>query len=93
MARRIEDTIFVNSHTLHDRSAPHSGGAVQFKVTIPVIVPPSDFLGLAEAMKTLLENPGERERLARAGRARAEAEYDSRKQADRLLAAYESLMK
>ena len=58
-----------------------------------LLVPPSDFLGLAEAMKTLLENPGERERLARAGRARAEAEYDSRKQADRLLAAYESLMK
>jgi alpha-maltose-1-phosphate synthase len=58
-----------------------------------LLVPPSDFLGLADAMKRLCENPGERERLARAGRARAEAEYDSRKQADRLFAAYESLMK
>jgi glycosyltransferase involved in cell wall biosynthesis len=58
-----------------------------------LLVPPSDFLGLADAMKRLSEDPGERERLVRAGRARAEAEYDSRKQADRLLAAYESLMK
>jgi alpha-maltose-1-phosphate synthase len=58
-----------------------------------LLVPPSDFLGLADAMKRLVEDPGERERLARAARARAEAEYDSRKQADRLFAVYESLMK
>ena len=58
-----------------------------------LLAPPSDFLGLAEAMKRLMENPGECARLSKAGRTRAEAEYDSRKQADRLLMAYESLMK
>lgn len=58
-----------------------------------LLVPPSDFLGLSDAMKMLSEDPGECERLSLAGRARAEAEYDSRKQADRLFAAYESLMK
>ena len=57
-----------------------------------VLVPPSDFLGLAGAMQRLLDDPGERERLARLGRARALAEFDSHKQADRLLEAYESLM-
>jgi alpha-maltose-1-phosphate synthase len=58
-----------------------------------LLAPPSDFLGLSDAMKRLLEDSWERERLARAGRARAEAEYDSRKQADRLLAAYESVIR
>ncbi len=58
-----------------------------------VFVLPSDFIGLSEAMKRLLDDRPERERLSRAGRERAEAEYDSRKQADRLFAAYESLMK
>jgi glycosyltransferase involved in cell wall biosynthesis len=57
-----------------------------------LLAPPSDFLGLADAMRRLLENPGERKRLAEAGRARAEAEFDSRRQADRLFAAYEGLM-
>ena len=57
-----------------------------------VLVPPSDFLGLAGAMQRLLDSPAEREQLARAGRARALAEFDSHKQADRLLEAYESLM-
>lgn len=58
-----------------------------------LLVPPSDFLGLAGAMKRLSEDPGECERLSHAGRARAEGEYDSRKQADHLFTAYESLMK
>jgi alpha-maltose-1-phosphate synthase len=58
-----------------------------------LLAPPSDFLGLADAMKRLIEDSRERERLACAGRARAEAECDSRKQADRLLTAYEGLMK
>jgi glycosyltransferase involved in cell wall biosynthesis len=57
-----------------------------------LLAPPSDFLGLADAMQRLLEDAGERERLSRAGRARAEREYDSRRQAERLLAAYESLI-
>ena len=56
------------------------------------IVPPSDFLALAAAMRKLLEDPRERQRLASLGRARAEAEFDSCKQADRLLAAYESVL-
>ena len=57
-----------------------------------LLVPPSDFLALAGAMRRLLEDPQERERLARAGRIRAEAEFDSVKQADRLLDAYQSVM-
>ena len=56
-----------------------------------LLVPPSDFIGLAGAMQRLLDSPAEREQLARAGRARALAEFDSNKQADRLLTAYESL--
>jgi len=58
-----------------------------------LLVPPSDFLGLAGAMQRLLDNPAEREQFARAGRARALAEFDSRQQAERLLEAYESLLK
>jgi len=57
-----------------------------------LLVPPSDFLALAGAMRRLLDDPQERERLARAGRVRAEAEFDSVKQADRLLEAYHSIM-
>jgi len=56
------------------------------------IVPPSDFLALASAMRNLLDEPQERQRLANLGRARAEAEFDSRKQADRLLHVYHSLL-
>ena len=58
-----------------------------------VLVPPSDFLGLAGAMQRLLDSPAERAQLARNGRARALAEFDSHKQADRLLAEYENLLK
>ena len=58
-----------------------------------LLVPPSDFLGLADAMKKLQENPHECNRLSRSGRARAEAQYDSRKQADCMFAAYEGLLK
>ena len=57
-----------------------------------VIVPPSDFLALAAAMRKLLDEPQERQRLSRLGRARAEAEFDSRKQANRLLDVYRSLL-
>ena len=71
--------------TLHG-SIPEVTGAAA------LLVPPSDFLALAGAMRRLLENPQERERLARAGRIRAEAEFDSVKQADRLLDAYQSVM-
>lgn len=55
-----------------------------------LIVPPSDFLALSAAMRKLFEEPAMRQRLSALGRARAEAEFDSRKQADRLLAIYES---
>jgi len=58
-----------------------------------LLAPPSDFLGLAAAMRKLLEDPRERERLASDGRQRAAAEYDSRRQAERLLEAYEGLLK
>lgn len=56
-------------------------------------MPPSDFLGLADAMGILLVDSNKKEWLSQAGRTRAEAEYDSRKQADRLFAAYEGLMR
>ncbi|MEI6313325.1 MAG: glycosyltransferase, partial [Syntrophus sp. (in: bacteria)] len=58
-----------------------------------LLVPPSDFLGLADAMGILLVDSNKKEWLSQAGRTRAEAEYDSRKQADRLFAAYEGLMR
>ena len=58
-----------------------------------LLAPPSDFLGLADAMRRLLEDPRECERLSLAGRARAEAEYDSIRQADRLYTAYEGLIR
>ena len=58
-----------------------------------LLVPPSDFLGLADAMGILLVDSHKKEWLSQAGRTRAEAEYDSRKQADRLFAAYEGLMR
>lgn len=57
-----------------------------------LLAPPSDFLGLAGAMRRLLDDPAERRRLSQLGRVRAEAEFDSVKQADRLLDAYNSLM-
>ena len=57
-----------------------------------ILVPPSDFIGLAGAMQRLMDSPAEREHFARIGRARAIAEFDSAKQAERLLEAYESLM-
>ena len=55
-----------------------------------LIVPPSDFIALSAAMRKMFDEPATRQRLAALGRARAEAEFDSRKQADRLLAIYES---
>ncbi len=58
-----------------------------------LLVPPSDFLGLADAMGILLVDSNKKEWLSQAGRTRAEAEYDSRKQANRLFAAYEGLMR
>jgi starch synthase len=57
-----------------------------------LVVPPSDFLGLAAAMQELLENGAARQRLACQGRARAEAEFDSRKQAEKLLQAYTQVL-
>jgi len=57
-----------------------------------LLVPPSDFLALAAAMRKLLDEPQERQRLASLGRARAEADYDSRRQADKLLEIYQSLL-
>jgi len=58
-----------------------------------LLAPPSDFLGLASAMKKLFEDLRECERFSRLGRVRAETEYDSRKQAERLFGAYESLLR
>ena len=56
-----------------------------------VLVPPSDYLALSAAMQRLLAQPQERQRLANLGRARAEVEFDSRIQADRLLEIYRSV--
>jgi len=57
-----------------------------------MIVPPSDFLALGAAMRKLLEDPQTRRHLSLLGRVRAETKYDSKKQADRLLTAYESIL-
>jgi glycosyltransferase involved in cell wall biosynthesis len=57
-----------------------------------VLVPPSDFLALAGAMRSLLDAPHERQRLAGLGRTRAEDGFDSRRQADRLLEAYNRVL-
>ncbi len=57
-----------------------------------LLVPPSDFLALATAMRRLFDAPEERMRLARLGRARAEAEFDSRLQANRLYDAYKQVL-
>jgi glycosyltransferase involved in cell wall biosynthesis len=56
------------------------------------LVPPSDFVALATAMRRLIDDPAARQRLAEQGRRRALAEFDSRQQADKLLAAYQSVL-
>jgi len=57
-----------------------------------LLVPPSDFLTLTAAMRRLVDDAPERKRLSSLGRARAEAEFDSAKQADKLLGYYQGLL-
>ena len=56
------------------------------------VVPPADFLALADAMSALWRDPAERQRLSAAGRARAEREYDGVKIAARILDLYRGLL-
>jgi len=56
-----------------------------------LLVPPADFIALRDAFAELLENRARREELARRGRERAEAHYDSQANARGIRDAYESL--
>jgi glycosyltransferase involved in cell wall biosynthesis len=56
-----------------------------------LLVPPGDPTALADALLTLLRDPGLRERMGSAGRERQRTEFDLRVMVDRLEALYESL--
>ena len=56
-----------------------------------VLVPPSDFLALRDAMHDLIRHPDKAKELSRKGRARAETHYDSRENALKIRKAYEQL--
>jgi glycosyltransferase involved in cell wall biosynthesis len=56
-------------------------------------VPPKDPTGLADALGRLLENPGWRAELGRAGRRRAEDRYSWGRVADGTLAVYQSVQR
>ncbi len=57
-----------------------------------VLVPPSDFLALRDAMLDLIKHPERREELSRKGRARAKTHYDSKENALKIRNAYEQLL-
>jgi len=57
-----------------------------------VLVPPDDPQALADAVKALLDDPVEASRLAKAGRARVEAEYSVDAMVDGVEAVYRSLI-
>jgi alpha-maltose-1-phosphate synthase len=57
-----------------------------------VIVPPSDFMGLADALLPLIAEKGIREEMGRKARAEAERLYDSKKNAKKLEEAYMRLL-
>ncbi len=56
-----------------------------------MLVPPSDFLALRDAMNDLILNPEKSEELSQKGRAWAEKHYDSQKNALKIRKAYEEL--
>ncbi len=72
--------------------ATQSGSIPEVVGDAGVVVPPSDFLGLARAFKELLLDEGRREHLGAFGRSLAEARYDSRLVARRIAAEYRRLM-
>jgi len=56
-----------------------------------LVVPPGDSVALAEAIQTLLDNPAERERLGRNGRAAFARRYTAGRMADELTAVYRTV--
>ena len=56
-----------------------------------IVVPPCDFMALADAMEHILTDSDARHKLARAARQRAETAYDCRKNAARIGEAYATL--
>jgi len=56
-----------------------------------LLVPRREVAPLADALRRLLRDPGLRERMGKAGRIKAEAEFDERRVVDRLLGAYADL--
>ena len=62
------------------------------RATSGVVVPPSDFLGLATAFKRLMLDDDLRHELGRFGRHMAETTYDSRLIAKRIAAEYRRLL-
>lgn len=57
-----------------------------------ILIPPSDFLAVNEAMATLLNDDAKCKDLSAQARARAESEYDSAKNAEKIKKAYESIL-
>jgi len=57
-----------------------------------VLIPPADFLAVYQAMATLLNDGAKCRDLAKRARARAESEYDSVKNAQRIKNAYEQIL-
>jgi glycosyltransferase involved in cell wall biosynthesis len=56
-----------------------------------LLVPRAEVGPLALALAQLVRDPAQRERFGKAGRLKAEAEFDERAVVDRLLAAYDEL--
>jgi glycosyltransferase involved in cell wall biosynthesis len=57
-----------------------------------LLVEPGDGTGLADAIATLLRNPGQRTKLGRAGRQTIEADYSFQTRMDRIRALYDRLL-
>jgi starch synthase len=72
--------------------ATQSGSIAEVVGDAGVVVPPSDFLGLATAFKRLMLDDDLRLELGRFGRSMAETTYDSRLIAQRIAAEYRQLL-
>jgi len=58
-----------------------------------LLVPPADANALAKAIESLLVDPDHRQKLARAGRARIEQEFDWMRVAEQMTEFYESVIR
>ncbi|WP_456422677.1 glycosyltransferase family 4 protein, partial [Thermococcus sp.] len=71
--------------------AGHSGSIPEVVGDAGILVPPADFHELAIALRTLAEDEKLREKLGKAGRKRAEKEFDPRRIAEKIKSVYLSL--